>query len=129
MLAKINNFIYIWIALSVLYPNLKADPYYILNCSKYKGLRRNFQLFSFLCLLYNFFSMTDNCKRLFWNFTKKIFVKFQNIKYLLCSKLYRKSIPESRYHRKTVISKTSWGKVEDFTLNPCTVFWSSLHII
>ena len=38
-MTKINNFIYIWIALNFQYPNLKAVPYYMWNCPKYKGLK------------------------------------------------------------------------------------------
>ena len=41
LMTKINNYIYIYIciALNVLYSNLKAVPYYMRNCPKYKGLK------------------------------------------------------------------------------------------
>ena len=64
LMTKINNFIYIWIALSVLYPNLKAVLYYMWNCPNYKGLKWNFFNFSRSYFCYNLFSMTDNCIRL-----------------------------------------------------------------
>ena len=38
-MTKINNIMYIWIALSVLYSNLKTDPYYLRNFPKYKDLK------------------------------------------------------------------------------------------